>query len=128
MASPAPRPTILLIEDEPDLAFILASNFESEGFDPHVAKSAEAGLVLARKLRPALVISDITLPGMDGLEMVRLLRQESRVPVLFLTARTDEADRIRGQDLGADGCFSKPFSMEELISRVKALLAAAPRA
>jgi DNA-binding response OmpR family regulator len=122
------NPKILLVEDERDLAFILSANFKNEGFDFHTAETAEAGLNMARKLQPALVISDITLPGMDGLEMVRLLRQESQVPVLFLTARKDEVNRILGFKLGADDYLGKPFSMQELICRVKAILhRASPR-
>ena len=119
---------ILLVEDEEDLIYILSSNFRKEGFDFLIAKTAEAALQIARKHQPALVISDITLPGMDGLEMVRLLRQESQVPVLFLTARKDEVDRILGFRLGADDYVSKPFSIRELICRVKAVLhRASPR-
>ena len=116
------KPKILLVEDERDLAFIIASNFKKEGFEFFIASTAEAGLKAARKHLPALVISDITLPGMDGLEMVRILRQESQVPILFLTARKDEVNRILGFKLGADDYLSKPFSMQELICRVKAIL------
>jgi DNA-binding response OmpR family regulator len=116
------KPKILLVEDERDLAFILAANFKKEGFEFLVAGNGEAGLKMARKHRPALVISDIMMPGMDGLEMVRILRQESQVPVLFLTARKDEVNRILGFKLGGDDYLGKPFSMQELICRVKAIL------
>lgn len=116
------KPKILLVEDEKDLAFILSSNFKKEGFDFFIAETAEDGLRMTRKLQPALVISDITLPGMDGLEMVRILRQESQVPVLFLTARKDEVNRILGFKLGGDDYLSKPFSMQELLCRVRAIL------
>jgi DNA-binding response OmpR family regulator len=116
------KQTILLVEDEQDLAYVVALNFKKEGFELLTAKTAEDGLRLARKRRPALVISDIMLPGMDGLEMVRILRQESQVPVLFLTARKDEVDRILGFKLGADDYLGKPFSMRELVCRVRAIL------
>lgn len=123
-----PTPKILLVEDEQDLAFLIRSNFKLEGFDLSIAGSAEAGLRMARARKPDLVISDIMLPKMDGLEMVRILRQESQVPVLFLTARKDEVDRIIGFKLGADDYMSKPFSMRELLCRVRAILRrAAPR-
>lgn len=116
------KPKILLVEDERDLAFIIAANFRKEGFEFQIAGTAEAGLKAVRAHKPALVISDISLPGMDGLEMVRILRQESQVPILFLTARKDEVNRILGFKLGADDYISKPFSMQELICRVKAIL------
>ena len=116
------KPKILLVEDERDLAFVLSVNFKKEGFDFLIAETAEDGLRMIRKHRPSLVISDITLPGMDGLEMVRILRQESQVPVLFLTARKDEVNRILGFKLGGDDYLGKPFSMQELICRVRAIL------
>ena len=116
------KPNIVLVEDEKDLAFVLVANFKMEGFDLRVARTAEAGLEAIRKRPPDLVIADITLPGMDGLDMVRILRQESQVPVLFLTAKKDEVNRVLGFKLGADDYVSKPFSMQELICRVKALL------
>lgn len=116
------KPKIILVEDEKDLAFVLASNFKMEGFDFRVARTAETGLKMIRKHPPALVIADVTLPGMDGLEMVRLLRQESQVPVLFLTAKKDEVSRVLGFKLGADDYVGKPFSMHELLCRVKAIL------
>lgn len=116
------KPKILLVEDERDLAYVISANFRKEGFEFLTSSTAEAGLKAFRKHRPSLVISDISLPGMDGLEMVRILRQESQVPILFLTARKDEVNRILGFKLGADDYLSKPFSMQELICRVKAIL------
>src|SRR4051812_40011352 len=93
---------LLLVEDEEDLVFLLRSNLKKEGFDVMAAKTAETGLQMARKHRPDLIVSDIMLPKMDGLEMVRVLRREMAVPVLFLTARKDEIDRVAGLELGAD--------------------------
>jgi len=113
---------ILLVEDEKDLGYVLKANFKAEGYDLTVARSAEDGLVAARKHKPDLVISDIMLPGMDGLEMVRLLRQESTVPVMFLSAKKHETDRVVGFKLGADDYLVKPFSVRELLCRVKAIL------
>lgn len=113
---------ILLVEDEKDLAYILRSNFKKEGFDVLIAHTAEIGLRLARGKKPDLIVSDIMLPKMDGLEMVRQLRKEMQVPVLFLTARKDEVDRVMGLELGGDDYISKPFSTRELICRIRAVL------
>lgn len=117
-----PKAKILLVEDERDMAFILSKTFSTEGFAVRVARTAEDGLRLARRWKPDLIVSDIMLPRMDGLAMVQTLRQESQVPVLFLTARRDEADRIRGFKVGADDYLSKPFSMHELLARARAVL------
>lgn len=123
-----PNPVILLVEDEDDLAYVLSALLRKEGCDVHVAKNGAAGLKLARKRKPDLVISDVMMPLMGGHEMIRILRSESDVPVLFLTARRDEADRVRGFQLGADDYLTKPFSMRELICRVRAILRRAGRA
>lgn len=119
---------VLLVDDEEDILFLLKSNFKEEGFQVLAAKTAEKGLVLAKKHRPDVIVTDIMLPKMDGLEMVRELRRDMSVPVLFLTAKKDEVDRITGLELGADDYISKPFSMRELIARVRAVMRrAAPR-
>lgn len=122
------KQTILLVEDEKDLAFVLSETFKNEGFALLTARDGRAGLETARKRKPDLIVSDVMMPRMDGLEMLRELRRESSVPVLFLTARKDEADRVRGFDLGADDYLSKPFSMRELVCRVKAVLRRRERA
>ncbi|MBI3547538.1 MAG: response regulator transcription factor [Elusimicrobia bacterium] len=113
---------LLLVEDEEDIGFILDSVFKSEGYSVVLAKTAEAGLEAFRKQKPDLIVTDIMLPKMDGLEMVRIIRRESRVPVLFLTAKRAELDRIKGFKLGADDYLSKPFSTRELVCRVQAVL------
>jgi two-component system phosphate regulon response regulator PhoB len=118
---------LLVVEDEEDMAYVLSSLFRKEGYEVQVAKNGAAGLKVARKLKPDLVISDVMLPLMNGHEMIRLLRLESKVPVLFLTARRDEADRVRGFQLGADEYMTKPFSMRELVCRVRAVLRRAGR-
>jgi two-component system phosphate regulon response regulator PhoB len=123
----AAKPTLLLVEDEDDMAYVLTALFRKEGYEVHVGKTGPAGLRLARKHKPDLVVSDIMLPLMNGHEMIRLLRQESKVPVLFLTGRRDEADRVRGFQLGADEYMTKPFSMRELVCRVRAVLRRAGR-
>ena len=113
---------ILVVEDDKDLSRLLRFNFKKEGFDFLIAKSGEDGLRMALKHKPDLIISDIGLPKMDGIEMVRALRQKSQVPVIFLTAKREEVDRILGFELGADDYLAKPFSIRELICRVKAVL------
>ena len=122
------NPMILLVEDEKDIAFVLSALLRKEGFEVRNAKNGAVGLALARKHKPDLVISDIRMPKMNGHEMIRQLRGESSVPVLFLTARRDEADRVRGFMLGADDYLTKPFSMAELVCRVRALLRRSRRA
>ncbi|MBI3548345.1 MAG: response regulator transcription factor [Elusimicrobia bacterium] len=116
------EPTILIVEDERDINYILRTNFKKEGYNVLSATTAEAGLKLARQHRPDICILDIMLPNMDGLEMMKVLRQESQTPVLFLTAKKDEIDRILGLKMGADDYITKPFSIRELNYRVKAIL------
>ena len=103
------------------MAYLLSENFRSEGYEVLVAENGLMGLKLARKHKPDLVISDVMMPLMNGHEMIRLLRQKSKVPVLFLTAKNDEADRVRVQ-LDGDEYMTKPFSMDELSRRVQTML------
>ncbi len=124
----ARKARLLLVEDEKDIAFVVSAQLRKEGYEVRIANDGAAGLKLARKHKPDLVISDVMLPKMDGHEMIRRLREESQVPVLFLTARRDEGDRVRGFQLGADEYMTKPFSMHELVARVQALLRRAARA
>jgi two-component system alkaline phosphatase synthesis response regulator PhoP len=114
--------TILIVEDEADINYVLTSHFKLEGYTVLSAPSAEAGLKLAQARRPDLFILDITLPKMDGLELMRKLREFTSAPILFLTAKRDEIDRIIGLKLGADDYITKPFSIRELGLRVKAIL------
>ena len=114
---------ILVVEDNPDLSFGLRNNLEIEGYRVTVAEDGLAGLELARSERPDLVILDLMLPGMDGYRVLRTLRDEgSAVPVLILTARGEEGDKVRGFRLGADDYVTKPFGVLELLARVEALL------
>ncbi|MBI3299904.1 MAG: response regulator transcription factor [Elusimicrobia bacterium] len=114
--------TLLIVEDDPDISFILCECLKKAGHRVLTAKSAEEGVELARRRQPDLMVVDIMLPKMDGLELVRVLRQESEVPVILLTAKSDEVDRILGLKLGADDYIVKPFSVAEVASRVKAIL------
>ena len=111
--------TLLVVEDERPLAETLRFNLELEGYRVRMAEDGLEGLSMARAIRPDLVLLDLMLPHMDGLEVLRGIREHSQAPVLLLTARTAEADRVRGLDLGADDYITKPFSLAELKARVR---------
>ncbi len=114
--------TILVVDDEPRIADLARDYLEHAGFAVLVAGEGRGALALARTRRPDLIVLDLGLPGMDGLDVARTLRRESDVPILMLTARTDETDRIAGLELGADDYVSKPFSPRELVARVRAII------
>ena len=120
------RNKILVVEDEPTLVDTLDYSLRKQGYTVLTATDGRAAIEAARKERPDLVVLDIMLPGLDGFEVCRILRQEMSVPILMLTARTEEVDKIVGLEVGADDYLTKPFSMRELMARIKALLA--PRA
>jgi DNA-binding response OmpR family regulator len=113
---------ILIIEDEKAIAEAVAHTLAREGFETRVASDGAAGLRLADSFKPDLVILDLMLPGIDGLEVCRLLRRRSTVPIIMLTAKAAEVDRIVGLEVGADDYVTKPFSMRELVARVRAAL------
>ncbi len=114
--------TILIIEDDRNTAALVALYLKRDGFTPLVAADGQAGLTQARAHRPALVILDLMLPRMDGWEVCRRLRRDTDVPVIMLTARDEEIDRVAGLTLGADDYVVKPFSPRELVARVRAVL------
>ncbi len=114
--------TILIVEDEPNLLAALQYTLKQEGYIALTATDGEAGLRMASRLSPDLVILDVMLPSLDGFEVCRILRRESGVPILMLTARGEEVDRVVGLELGADDYVTKPFSMRELLARVRNLL------
>ena len=116
------KKTVLVIEDDPNTAALIVLYLEREGFKPVTAGDGPEGLALAEQSRPVLVILDLMLPKMDGWEVCRRLRQKSEVPVIMLTARGEEIDRVAGLTLGADDYVVKPFSPRELVARVKAVL------
>lgn len=118
---------ILICEDDRNIAALVETYLEREGFDTIIAHDGVTGLDCARTRAPALVILDWMLPGMDGAEICRQIRKTSDVPILMLTAREEEADRIVGFSLGADDYVVKPFSPRELVERVKAILRRAGR-
>jgi DNA-binding response OmpR family regulator len=115
-------PTILIVEDERNLCHLIRDNLQEQGYKALQAFDGPSALMMAKDAVPDLVILDIMLPGIDGLEVCRRLRQDSIVPILMLTARAEEIDRVLGLELGADDYLTKPFSMRELKARVRALL------
>ena len=121
-----PPQTILVVEDDPNIAALVARYLEREGFKALVATDGERALELARR-GPALVVLDLMLPKVDGWEVCRRLRATTDVPIVMLTAREDEADRVAGLVLGADDYVVKPFSPRELVARIKAVLRRAHR-
>lgn len=117
--------TILVVEDEEDIRALVRYNLEAEGFAVLDASDGERGLNLAAKERPALIVLDLMLPGLSGLEVCRLLRSKeetAHVPILILTARATEIDKVLGLEMGADDYVTKPFSPREFVARVKAIL------
>jgi DNA-binding response OmpR family regulator len=125
---PSARPRILVVEDEAKTAAALRLYLEHAGFEARVAATGTQGLAEARTDAYALVLLDILLPGIDGLAICRALRSESDVPVILLTARTTESDRLEGLGLGADDYVTKPFSPREVVARVRAVLRRSRRA
>jgi DNA-binding response OmpR family regulator len=113
---------ILVVEDEIALQETLAYNLKRQGYEVHASGDGNSALEEARTFKPDLVLLDVMLPGIDGFEVCRVLRQEMTTPVLMLTARDDEIDRVVGLEVGADDYMTKPFSMRELMARVKAML------
>jgi DNA-binding response OmpR family regulator len=120
---------ILVVDDEQSIVDVLAYNLTKAGHQPIVARDGEQALQLARTERPDLVILDLMLPGIDGLDVCRELRKDSDLPIIMLTAKDEEVDRVVGLELGADDYVVKPFSVRELMARVKSVLrrAHAPR-
>jgi DNA-binding response OmpR family regulator len=114
--------SILIVEDEPALRDTLSYNLKKDGFSVEAVGDGRSALESARRLKPDLVILDLMLPEIDGFEVCRILRKEMITPILMLTARDDEIDRVVGLEVGADDYLTKPFSMRELMARVKAQL------
>ncbi len=114
--------TVVVIEDDPAIADLLDLYLRGAGFRVLLAPTGERGLELIERNDPVLVVVDVGLPGIDGFETVRRLRMRSRVPVLFLTARDGETDRVLGFELGGDDYVTKPFSPREIVARVRAIL------
>jgi two-component system, OmpR family, alkaline phosphatase synthesis response regulator PhoP len=120
-------PTVLVVDDEKQIAAIARDYLMRAGFSVAVASDGATALEIAREKRPDLVVLDLGLPRMDGLDVARTLRRESDVPIIMLTARVDETDRLRGFEVGADDYIPKPFSPRELVARVSSVLRRARR-
>jgi DNA-binding response OmpR family regulator len=114
--------TVLVVDDEEAIAEAVRARLQSEGFQVAVAGDGPDAIALCERIRPDLVVLDLMLPGMDGLEVCRQIQRDRWVPVLMLTARTEEADKVAGFAVGADDYLTKPFSLRELVVRVRAIL------
>jgi two-component system alkaline phosphatase synthesis response regulator PhoP len=114
--------TILVVDDEPPILDLIASYLRADGFSVHTAQDGPGALAQARVVRPDLIVLDVMLPGLDGMEVCRRIQQEFDVYILMLTARAEEIDKIVGLSVGADDYLTKPFSPRELVMRVKAIL------
>lgn len=113
---------ILVVDDEKNIVDIIAFNLHKEGYDVICAYDGEAGLALAQKESPELILLDIMMPKLDGFEVCKKIREKSQTPIIMLTARAEEVDKVLGLELGADDYVTKPFSLRELMARVKANL------
>ncbi|HET7737949.1 MAG TPA: response regulator transcription factor [Tepidiformaceae bacterium] len=118
----APAARVLVVEDEETLLFTLAHNLRREGYSVLTASRGDDALKLAREKNPDLIVLDVMLPGVDGMQVCRLLRRDTTVPIIMLTALGGEGDRVAGLDVGADDYIPKPFGMRELMARIRALL------
>jgi DNA-binding response OmpR family regulator len=116
------NPKILVVEDEPALVDTLEYSLKRQGYEVSIATDGVKALEVARQVGPELIVLDVMLPHIDGYEVCRILRQESNAPIIMLTARADEVDKVVGLEVGADDYLTKPFSMRELTARIKALL------
>ena len=119
---PGPMPTILVVDDKPKITQLVRDYLERAGFSVRTAHDGHEALMRARMDRPDLVVLDLGLPLLDGLDVTRQLRREGSMPIIMLTARDDEVDRVAGLELGADDYVTKPFSPRELVARVRAVL------
>ncbi|MCK9517911.1 MAG: response regulator transcription factor [Dehalococcoidia bacterium] len=122
MATATAQSRVLVVEDEETLLFTLAHNLKREGYAVITATRGDDALRLAREVQPDLIVLDLMLPGVDGMQVCRLLRRDMQVPIIMLTALGGEGDRVRGLDIGADDYIAKPFGMRELLARIRALL------
>lgn len=113
---------LLVVDDEPTLLETVETKLRREGFTTFVADSAEEGMRIYKRVRPDLIILDIMLPRRSGYDLCRAVRKDGSTPIIFLSARADESDRVKGLELGADDYVVKPFNLSELVARVRAVL------
>jgi two-component system alkaline phosphatase synthesis response regulator PhoP len=114
--------TVLVVDDEPEIVRILRDYLERAGFAVLTASDGQGAVAMARREKPDLIVLDLTLPSLDGLDVARALRRDGEIPIIMLTARTEETDRVAGLELGADDYVAKPFSPREVVARVRAVL------
>jgi len=117
-----PHPVIVVIEDDPQIRRFLRTGLEAHGFEIHEAETGKLGLILAATRKPDLIILDLGLPDVDGIEIIKKLREWTSRPVIILSARNMETDKVAALDIGADDYLTKPFAFEELLARIEALL------
>lgn len=122
MSPPDDRQRVLIVEDEPNIASFARMYLEAAGFDVDLAARGDEGLRMAEEAPPNLIILDLMLPGLDGYEVTKRLRQRGQTPIIMLTARDDAVDKVVGLELGADDYITKPFNPRELVARVRAVL------
>lgn len=113
---------ILIVDDEPTILETVERRLRKEGFSTFVAPTAEEGLRMARLIKPDLILLDVMLPNRSGFDLCRTLRKDSRVPIIFMTARSGEEDRVAGLELGGDDYLTKPFSLAEMVARIRSVL------
>ena len=118
----APLASLLIVEDDPEISRLLADFLQREGFEVECAGSGKAMDAVLQRMRPDLLVLDLMLPGEDGLSICRRLRADDNIPILMLTAKSDEIDRVVGLEMGADDYLTKPFAPRELLARVRAIL------
>ena len=126
MSSPETHPIILVVEDEPKLATLLADYLAADGFAPRCVGDGNSAIVEARKNEASLMLLDLMLPGKDGLTVCREVRSFNTLPIIMITARVGEVDRLLGLEMGADDYICKPFSPREVVARVRAVLRRVP--
>lgn len=120
--------SLLIVEDEQSILDILQFNLEREGYQTQTAMDGEEAVAKAKQLEPDLILLDVMIPVIDGFEVCKMIRTFSQAPIIMLTARTEEVDKILGLELGADDYMTKPFSMRELMARIKANMRRLPSA
>src|SRR5580704_12630812 len=120
------RPHILVVDDEPQITRVLRTSLSAQGYEIRVANDGETALEIAKDFAPDLVITDLAMPNMNGIELCRHLRQVSQVPILVLSVRGEERSKVEALDSGADDYITKPFSTAELLARIRAALRRAP--
>lgn len=123
MSTPDTEATLLVVDDEPNIRELLSASLKFSGFDVHIAANGQEALKRADEVRPDLIVLDVMMPDLDGFGVMKRLRDKgSKIPVVFLTAKDDVADRVTGLTLGGDDYIVKPFSLEEVVARIRAVL------